>query len=101
MQGCFKKYTDPSSLRKHVKNHTHEEQMQIKKKSQEDVIISNAAVRKFLDPSRQKAIKIEPVYSNSPDDHTYSTMNVTAYVSVNVKQDLKNKIEMNKIRKGR
>ena len=30
MFGCQKKYTDPSSLRKHVKNHTQEEQDQVK-----------------------------------------------------------------------
>ena len=28
--GCQKRYTDPSSLRKHVKNHTKEEQDQVK-----------------------------------------------------------------------
>lgn len=28
--GCLKRYTDPSSLRKHVKNHTKEEQEQIR-----------------------------------------------------------------------
>ncbi|XP_066261353.1 uncharacterized protein [Euwallacea similis] len=101
--GCHKKYTDPSSLRKHVKNHTHEEQLQIKKKSQEDCV-SNELVKKFLDPSRQKAIKIEPVFNNFSADHTYSTINqrpfnMAKYVSINVKQDLKNKIEKNKIRR--
>ena len=30
MFGCQKRYTDPSSLRKHVKNHTKEEQDQVK-----------------------------------------------------------------------
>ena len=30
MFGCEKRYTDPSSLRKHVKNHTKEEQDQVK-----------------------------------------------------------------------
>ena len=30
MFGCQKRYTDPSSLRKHVKNHTEEEQDQVK-----------------------------------------------------------------------
>ena len=28
--GCLKKYTDPSSLRKHVKNHSKEEQEQVR-----------------------------------------------------------------------
>lgn len=31
--GCNKRYTDPSSLRKHVKNHTQKEQQQRKKVS--------------------------------------------------------------------
>ena len=30
MYGCLKKYTDPSSLRKHVKNHSKEEQEQVR-----------------------------------------------------------------------
>ena len=30
MPGCQKKYTDPSSLRKHVKNHSKEEQDQVR-----------------------------------------------------------------------
>ena len=30
MIGCNKRYTDPSSLRKHVKNHSKEEQEQVK-----------------------------------------------------------------------
>ena len=30
MLGCNKRYTDPSSLRKHVKNHSKEEQEQLK-----------------------------------------------------------------------
>ena len=30
MFGCNKRYTDPSSLRKHVKNHSKEEQEQVK-----------------------------------------------------------------------
>lgn len=30
MHGCLKRYTDPSSLRKHVKNHSKEEQDQYK-----------------------------------------------------------------------
>ena len=31
MLGCPKRYTDPSSLRKHVKNHTREEQQQYRR----------------------------------------------------------------------
>ena len=30
MLGCYKRYTDPSSLRKHVKNHSKEDQEQMK-----------------------------------------------------------------------
>lgn len=95
--GCLKKYTDPSSLRKHVKNHSLEEQMQIKRKSPEDCInTNNNFVKKFLDPSRQKAIKIKPQLAYSTVvDHNYSTHSL----SPNVKQDLKNKIEKNKMRR--
>lgn len=31
MVGCTKRYTDPSSLRKHVKSHTQEEQLQYRR----------------------------------------------------------------------
>ena len=30
MVGCLKRYTDPSSLRKHIKNHSKEEQDQVR-----------------------------------------------------------------------
>ena len=30
MVGCLKRYTDPSSLRKHIKNHSKEEQEQVR-----------------------------------------------------------------------
>ena len=30
MTGCHKRYTDPSSLRKHIKNHSKEEQDQVR-----------------------------------------------------------------------
>ena len=36
MPGCQKKYTDPSSLRKHVKNHSKEEQDQIRQSRDPD-----------------------------------------------------------------
>ena len=36
MLGCQKKYTDPSSLRKHVKNHSNEEQEQIRQSRDPD-----------------------------------------------------------------
>lgn len=41
MAGCTKKYTDPSSLRKHVKNHAVKDQMQPKKKARESHAASN------------------------------------------------------------
>ncbi|XP_076255827.1 uncharacterized protein LOC143193483 [Rhynchophorus ferrugineus] len=99
VSGCLKKYTDPSSLRKHVKNHTIEEQMQIKRRSVEDSNnASNILAKKYLDPSRQKAIKVKPqVVYNTSIDHTYS--NVPQLLSINIKQDLKNKIEKNKLRR--
>ena len=36
MLGCQKKYTDPSSLRKHVKNHSKEEQDQVRQSREPD-----------------------------------------------------------------
>ena len=36
MVGCLKKYTDPSSLRKHVKNHSKEEQDQVRQSREPD-----------------------------------------------------------------
>lgn len=86
-----------------MKNHTQEEQMQVKKKSQEESVFSNINLKKMLDPSRQKAIKVEQCY-NVKTDHTYSNLaqksvTVSRYVSMSVKQDLKNKIEKNRIKK--
>ncbi|XP_074034001.1 uncharacterized protein [Leptinotarsa decemlineata] len=101
--GCLKKYTDPSSLRKHVKNHTFEEQLQIKRKSCEEGtnFIAQSLAKKYLDPSRQKAIKGLNYESNF--DHSYSNNFLVErkYESVNVKQDLKNKLlsDKEKLRK--
>ncbi|CAG9770461.1 unnamed protein product [Ceutorhynchus assimilis] len=102
--GCFKKYTDPSSLRKHVKTHSHEEQLQMKKKTPEESLFANVNAKKLLDPSRQKAIKFEVAFNKSEYDHTYSnspqhSIHLNKFVSINVRQDLKNKIEKNKIRR--
>lgn len=36
MVGCTKRYTDPSSLRKHVKNHSNRDQVQARRKSHKD-----------------------------------------------------------------
>ncbi|CAG9820484.1 unnamed protein product [Phaedon cochleariae] len=100
--GCTKKYTDPSSLRKHVKNHTVEEQMQIKRRSNEEGtnFISQSLAKKFLDPSKQKAVK-EVVYYTT-FEHSYShTLVEKKCDSMNIKRDLKNKIsEKSRMRKG-
>lgn len=104
MVGCSKKYTDPSSLRKHVKNHTYEEQMQVKRRSCEDgsSFITPNLAKKFLDPAKQKAIKSEPKFYDSSYEHSYSSSFFTDRKcdSVNVRQDLKNKLcEKNKLKK--
>ncbi|XP_060534155.1 uncharacterized protein LOC132706695 [Cylas formicarius] len=100
--GCAKKYTDPSSLRKHVKNHSYEEQLQIKRKTNEDVsILASPIAKKYLDPSKQKAVKSERLF-NADSDHTYSNNCCSSpkkYDTSNVKQDLKNKIEKNKLKR--
>ncbi|KAG5899639.1 hypothetical protein JTB14_036012 [Gonioctena quinquepunctata] len=101
--GCLKKYTDPSSLRKHVKNHTYEEQMQIKRKTSEEGtnFIAQSLTKKYLDPSRQKAVRQMNYEANF--DHSYSNNFFTEkkYDSANVKQDLKNKLlsDKGKLRK--
>ncbi|EFA05809.2 zinc finger protein GLIS1 [Tribolium castaneum] len=94
--GCTKKYTDPSSLRKHVKNHTSEEQMLVKKKGQ-DECFDSSYVRKFFDPNRQKAVKISDK-NQLYTDHNYSSEE-RKYDSVNIRQDLKNKISEKRLRK--
>lgn len=92
--GCSKKYTDPSSLRKHVKNHTYEEQILIKKRSSEEApnTISQTLVKKYFDPNKQKAVKPQPY--DACYEHSYSSTCVMEkkYYSFNVKQDLKNKL---------
>ncbi|KAJ8950747.1 hypothetical protein NQ318_011240 [Aromia moschata] len=104
VMGCTKKYTDPSSLRKHVKNHTLEEQMQIKKKSCEDGsnFIAQSLAKKYFDPNKQRAIKSTSLTYSTNFEHSYSNtfLMEKKYDSVNIKQDLKNKIsEKNKLRK--
>ena len=97
--GCTKKYTDPSSLRKHVKNHSNEEQMLIKKKSHDEGL-SSAYVRKFFDPNRQKAVKSEKREFYGNVEHNYSNYGEERkYDSSGIRQDLKNKIsEKNRLR---
>lgn len=90
--GCTKKYTDPSSLRKHVKNHTFEEQKQIKRKGNEEAAnpsFSSQLVKKYLDINKQKAIKFQEC-NNTNFEHSYSSSYILN--PVNIKQDLKNKL---------
>lgn len=87
MVGCTKKYTDPSSLRKHVKNHTYEEQLQLKnksvEKSQEEVhFISKRLTTKS---NRNVSTKIENNFHPNID-HNYSN-NLS-----NLRQEIKNKL---------
>ncbi|KAJ8916579.1 hypothetical protein NQ315_000223 [Exocentrus adspersus] len=102
--GCAKKYTDPSSLRKHVKNHTYEEQMQIKKRSCEEGtnFIAQSLAKKYLDSSKQRAVKVEGQAYSTSYEHNYSNNFVgeKKYDSLHIKLDLKNKIsEKNRLRK--
>ena len=57
--GCTKRYTDPSSLRKHVKSHTAEEQLQYRRFKDQ----ANAAKRSsspFSSPSTSTALTQSP-----------------------------------------
>ena len=49
MFGCQKKYTDPSSLRKHIKNHSKEEQEQVR------LVKENMKVKRGL-----QIVEVEP-----------------------------------------
>lgn len=57
MAGCTKKYTDPSSLRKHVKNHNSRDQTHIRRKSYKEInqnpieIPSTAKQRRYSESS--------------------------------------------------
>ncbi len=53
MPGCYKKYTDPSSLRKHVKNHSKEEQDQYKMQ-REHTKEENDQFKLYRDHSREE-----------------------------------------------
>lgn len=103
MVGCTKKYTDPSSLRKHVKNHTYEEQMQIKKRTSEEGtnFIAQSLAKKYFDPNKQRAVKTEVYATNYEHNYSNSYLIEKKYDSLNIKQDLKNKIsEKNRLRKS-
>merc|ERR1711970_328459 len=56
--GCQKKYTDPSSLRKHVKNHTKEEQDQVKQRK-------GSSKGRSKEPSQDRWFDIEPFPSSN------------------------------------
>jgi len=58
--GCQKKYTDPSSLRKHVKNHTKEEQEQVKQKTRD-----SSKIRSITN-SPEGWLEVEQLHGNQP-----------------------------------
>lgn len=74
--------------------------MQIKKRSSEEGsnLVSQSFVKKYFDPNKQKAVKL-PQYE-ACNEHSYSNSSLVEkrYYSLNVKQDLKNKLEKNKLR---
>lgn len=75
--------------------------MQIKKRSPEDNSnpISQSLVKKYFDPNKQKAVKTQSY--DASYEHSYSSTFIMEkkYCSVNVKQDLKNKLsEKNKLK---
>lgn len=109
MTGCTKKYTDPSSLRKHVKNHTFDEQMQLKRKSNENLneLVMPNYTKKFGSPSKCKKSQYNQETRNirinqfCNVDHSYTNTfipilkyehHIPYSNSINIKQDLKNKI---------
>lgn len=85
--GCSKKYTDPSSLRKHVKNHTYEEQRQLKKKSDE-----MPSPIKVLFPKREKKNVVSCFYGNLEHNYSTTVQVETNMDRANIRQDLKNKL---------
>ncbi|KAF2882864.1 hypothetical protein ILUMI_23376 [Ignelater luminosus] len=107
--GCTKKYTDPSSLRKHVKNHTFDEQMQLKRKSNENLneLVMPNYTKKLGSPSKCKKSQCNQETHNirinqfCNVDHSYTNTfipilkyehHIPYSNSINIKQDLKNKI---------
>lgn len=77
--GCTKKYTDPSSLRKHVKNHAVKDQLQSKKKSRESTLSAPTSLNNFA--KTEETPTCLSIYNNfatqnveeplSPEDNTY------------------------------
>lgn len=90
--GCTKKYTDPSSLRKHVKNHTFEEQKQLKKRSSE---IPTSPI-KIATPKKEtvKHHREKTTLSYVGFEHAYANVSpeMLDISRVNIRQDLKNKL---------
>lgn len=87
--GCTKKYTDPSSLRKHVKNHTFEEQCEVKNRA------AAAAATNTLFPKKNSVKKVtqETFYELPWQVHQITSSSSS---SSTVKEDLKNKIRQKK-----
>lgn len=77
IKNCNKKYTDPSSLRKHVKNHTPEEQMQLKTKNA-------SQLEEFSMLSARLASRL----SSNATNTTNSITSITT-TSVMIKQEIK------------
>lgn len=101
ISGCLKKYTDPSSLRKHVKNHSPEEQMQLKKKqggNHKDAtkIYPKLKRDEGIKKMRSNSFTTESRFFYATLDHNYS--NTT--LSSSIKRDLKNRLseKMNRIK---
>lgn len=72
ISGCAKRYTDPSSLRKHVKNHSPSEQAQLKKKQLEsrDFPRQNSADSIIFPETKQyRKITINPIENSSSSDY--------------------------------
>lgn len=71
MPGCAKRYTDPSSLRKHVKNHALKESGQGRRKSHKDSsaklnAVTKKARRRFSESSVYSATSCEPATPSTP-----------------------------------
>lgn len=99
MIGCTKKYTDPSSLRKHVKNHSFEEQKELKNRtSAENSLGFTRKYKKIETYQQQQDGKV--FYELPWQVHQITSSSSSSSCSGNIKQDLKNKIsEKNRQRK--
>ena len=66
MPGCFKRYTDPSSLRKHIKNHSKEEQDQYKVYRERNLALEQGAVPVSQTPGHVPAPALGSVPTPAP-----------------------------------